>query len=189
MTLTGAPASAEAETNLEPYYDRITEIAWRTLRRMGVSEASLPDAVQDTLLVLHRRRDEFRGESSLYTWLYGVLRRVASNYHRSQRRANAVFDFGGLPEGTHGTEPSPLEHCEKRTANRLLHAVLDELPLETRAPFVLVELEELEIAEAALVLEVSISTCKSRLRKARRLFNASLARHRARFYPASGGNS
>jgi RNA polymerase sigma-70 factor (ECF subfamily) len=160
----------------------VVDLAWRTLRRLGVSDTSLPDAVQDTLLVLHRRRDEFRGDASFSTWVYGIVLRVASGYRRSARRAGTVFDERQplALEVAVSAGPSPFEQLEQRAATELLHQLLDELPADIRAPFVLVELEELSIEAAADALGLRASTCRSRLRTARRAFDEASCRERAR---------
>jgi RNA polymerase sigma-70 factor (ECF subfamily) len=62
----------------------------------------------------------------------------------------------------------------------VLHGILTELPAELRDVFVLVDLEELTVADAADALGLPLSTCRSQLRSARRLFNAKVARERAR---------
>jgi RNA polymerase sigma-70 factor, ECF subfamily len=176
-------ALAQADTcDLEHEYAQITDLAWRTLRRLGIAPDSVPDAVQDTLLVVHRRRAEFRGDSSLESWVYSVVLRVASGYRRKGRRAGAVFqsETDGLVERTASSEPTPLDRLEQSSATRLLHSLLDELRTDVRDVFVLVELEELQLAEAAVVLGISTSTCKGRLRIGRKLFNAAVARAKAR---------
>src|SRR5690606_23801180 len=76
--------------------------------------------------------------------------------------------------------PSPFEHLEQRAAAELLHRLLDELPDGVRDVFVLVELEELSIEAAASVLGIGAATSKSRLRTARRAFDAACTRERAR---------
>lgn len=166
----------------ESLYAEAIDLAWRALRRLGVPEANLADAVQDTPLVLHRRRADFRGEASFRTWLYGIVLRVASGYRRSERRAGNVFDRRQplAVEAAPSAGPSPFEQLERRAATELLHQLLDELPVEVRAPFVLVELEELSVEAAAAVLGLSPSTCRSRLRTARRAFNEASSRERAR---------
>jgi len=174
--------SASERTDWQTQYAEVVDLAWRTLRRLGVADASLADAVQDTLLVLHRRRDEFRQEASVRTWVYGIVLRVASGYRRSARRAGSVFDDRQplAVETAASLAPSPFEQLEQRAASQLLHQLLDELPAEVRAPFVLVELEELSIESAAAALGVPASTCRSRLRSARRAFDAATSRERAR---------
>jgi RNA polymerase sigma-70 factor, ECF subfamily len=152
------------------------------LRRLGVPAHAVPDAVQDTLLVVHRRQAEFRGDSSVRTWVFGIVLRVASGYRRRERRSSAVFQRAGSPdlERAPSDAPSPFEHLEQSAATELLHQLLDELPAELRDAFVLVELEELSIDRTASMLGLRASTCKSRLRTARRLFDAAVCRERAR---------
>ena len=166
---------------IEAQYAETIDLAWRSLRRLGVADAVLADAVQDTLLVVHRRRAEFRGEASFRTWVYGIVLRVASGYRRSAGRARAVFDRQPLEvDAAPSAAPSPFEHLEQRAATELLHRMLDELPDGVRDVFVLVALEELSIEAAASVLGISAATCKSRLRTARRAFDAACTRERAR---------
>ena len=66
---TAVASPAPGRDELDTLYADIVDLAWRALRRLGVPEPVLPDAVQDTLLVVHRRRDEFRGEASFRTWV------------------------------------------------------------------------------------------------------------------------
>jgi RNA polymerase sigma-70 factor (ECF subfamily) len=174
--------SASTAAEVEAQYGEVADLAWRSLRRLGVPEALLGDAVQDTLLVVHRRRAEFRGEASFRTWVYGIVLRVASNYRRSAGRASAVFDRNQPLEvdAAPSAAPSPFEHLEQRAATELLHRLLDELPEVVRDVFVLVELEELSVQGAASALGIGAATCKSRLRTARRVFDGACTRERAR---------
>ena len=61
----------------------------------------------------------------------------------------------------------------------LLHRMLDELSPEQRAVFVLVELEQMSVAEAASAVSANIHTVTSRLKVARQRFEVALRRHRA----------
>ncbi len=179
------PVTPSVGTERQPVdalYAETAEIAWRTLHRLGVPTHALPDAVQDTLLVVHRRQADFRGDSSVRTWIFGIVLRVASSYHRKERRLGAVFqrNVGVALELAPSDAPSPFEQLEQRVASDLLQQLLQELPGELRDAFVLVELEELSIESAASTLGIRASTCKSRLRTARRLFEAAVCRERAR---------
>lgn len=178
-------SSARAEEPLEldtKALNQVTAMAWRVLRRLGVAEHMVADAVQDALLVVHRRLPEFRGESRFDTWVYGILLRVASDHRRGRRRAQRVFT------SAHSTEeldircdaPNPFERLEQRRAAGFLKTLLDQLPEPAREVFVLVELEELSLGAAAQVLRISESTAKSRLRTARQNFDLALKRELAR---------
>ena len=162
--------------------ERVAAMAWRVLRRLGVGEHVVADAVQDALVVVHRRLPEFRGQSKFETWLYGILLRVASDYRRKHRRAARVFaavDLRADQEVQAETE-NPFERLEQQEAADFVKGLLEHLPEAAREVFVLVELEELTLTAAALALNIKESTAKSRLRSARKGFEAALKRQLAR---------
>jgi RNA polymerase sigma-70 factor (ECF subfamily) len=151
---------------------------WRNLRRLGVSEASADDAAQDVFLVAHRRQNDFEGRSSMRTWLFGILVRVAHDYRRSRARAEAraIAIARTEPEPA----PTPADIVAKREAARMLELVLDSLDDDKREVFVLVELEQSSVADAAIGLGINVNTAHARLRAARQQFGSSVARLRAK---------
>lgn len=162
---------------VEVDYAALARLAWRALVRLGVPSDGIADAVQDTLLVVHRRVAEFRGQSSLETWVYSIVLRVASDHRkRTRRRYNVIDPSAALPEDAPSALPTPFEQVVERDAARLVARLLDTLPEPQREAFVLVELEELTLEAAARALGVLTTTCQSRLRSARRAFASAVAR-------------
>jgi RNA polymerase sigma-70 factor (ECF subfamily) len=160
---------------LEQIYSAHFSLTWRGLRRLGVPPALLEDAVQDVFLVVHRRRAEFEGRSSLQTWLYGIVLRVAKDYRRAQaRHASRVDRMAEHLVSDPAPGISPADEAERREANRVLHAVLAKLKERDREVLVLVDLEELSAREAAQALGIRVRTCQRRLRAARAAFDAAL---------------
>ena len=163
----------------EAAYEQHFDLVWRALRRLGVDEDSIDDATQDVFLVVFRRWTEFRGASSLTTWIYGILLRVASGYRRARRRTPTTVDeqaAGLLLDG----RANPFEEASWREASRLLGQVLEGLEDHVRSLFVLVDLEELTVQQAAELLGISEPTARSRLRIARAHVNANFSRLRAK---------
>src|SRR5262249_6012708 len=66
-------------------YDAFFDVVRRNLRRLGVEEASLDDALQDVFVVVHRRLGDFENRSTLKTWIIGIAVRVAADYRRRKR--------------------------------------------------------------------------------------------------------
>ncbi|MEE9383804.1 MAG: RNA polymerase sigma factor [Nannocystaceae bacterium] len=117
------------------YFDHV----WTFLRRLGVPQRMLDDAVQDVFVVCHRRLDGFEGRSSIRTWLFGIARRITFRYHRKEARAarkHAALsrEFSRLPEHL----DDKLSQAE---ASELLDRFLDSLDANKREVFVLAELE------------------------------------------------
>lgn len=167
--------AAVATPSLAEVYDSHVAMVWRTLRALGVDEATLDDAVQDVFIVVHRRLGDFEGRSALSTWIYGIARRVASQYRRRRRDGAdpALLERQAEPG------PSPRETAERRQAAKLVMELLAELDEDKREVFVLMELEQLPAPAVAEMLAIPVNTAYSRLRLARQRFEAALARRRA----------
>lgn len=160
---------------LDAIYAEFFPLVWRNLRRLGVPADTLDDAVQDVFLVVYRRLDEFLGKSTLGTWIFGIVLRVAKDYRRAARRhAVKVSRFAEECETRYPSGLCPARAAESREANLLVHRALQGLDDEVRAVFVLIELEQLSLRETAAVMKVSVSTCQRRLRQAHAEFEAAL---------------
>jgi RNA polymerase sigma-70 factor (ECF subfamily) len=119
---------------------------WRTLQRHGVHEADLPDQCQEVFLVVHRKLPEFRGDSTLRTWLYGIALHVA----RAHRRRAHVVRESIVPEPPERAADAMQERTlEGRRGLARLQALLAAVEPEKREVFLLFEVEELPMAEVA----------------------------------------
>jgi RNA polymerase sigma-70 factor (ECF subfamily) len=72
-------------------------------------------------------------------------------------------------------ELDPEALAEKQRLRAVLQRVLNQLPMELRAVFVLYELEELTMVEIAKTLHLPPGTVASRLRRSRELFESMAA--------------
>jgi RNA polymerase sigma-70 factor (ECF subfamily) len=154
-------------------YQASFDLAWRTLRRMGVPQSQIDDASQDVFVIVHRRLGDFEGRSTLKTWVAGIAIRVASDYRRKKRRRGMEME---IDESIIDPRPGPLEQASRAEARAIVDQILDELDVKQREVFVLMELEGLSAPEVADVLSVNLNTVYSRLRLGRRAFDAAVAR-------------
>ncbi len=165
------PAALEFEVLYRDHF----RFVWRTVRRLGIDGARTDDVVQDVFLVVHRRLDGFEGRSSPKTWLYGIVRRVIADRRRTQRRKPE--DAAQLePDALRSPALGPEASAEQAERVRLLHRLLAQLGDDKREAFVLAELEGLTIAEIAEAIDANPNTVASRVRAARREFEAALER-------------
>lgn len=176
------------EVTFKEVYDEHFRFVWRSLRRLGVQESDVADAVQDVFLIVHRRLEEFEGRSKVTTWLYGICYRVASDRRRLAHVRRQVDDEDALAERPDDRIDIAAE-AERRQGFALLSALLDELPIEQRAVFTLFELDAMSGEGIAEALSIPLGTVYSRLRIAREQFRKSLSRLQAkdRFRDASAG--
>lgn len=176
-----APAVASASVpalSFDAIYEEHFDFVWRTVRRLGVADRNVDDAVQDVFVVVHRRMSDFEGRSTVKTWLFGIARRVARDH---RRRAQRKEQDAELPATVADADaPSPRDNAETAEAVQVLHQLLESLPDEQREVFVLAELEQMTAPEIAEAIDAKVNTVYSRLRLARAAFNKAVARHTAR---------
>lgn len=163
----------DSQTTPEQAFEQHFSMVWRSLRRLGVPQSALDDAAQDVFLVLHRRWGDFRHQSSLRTWIYGILLRVASDHTRRARRERARWSPEEVPELESSAE-SPDHLYQQREAALLLRLALAQLEDKEREMLVLIDLEERSVVEAAEALGINLNTAYSRLRRARQSFEKAL---------------
>lgn len=164
--------SPSAEAAFEEHFAMV----WRGLRRLGVVEGALDDATQDVFLVLHRRWNDFQGQSSLKTWIYGIVMRVASDHTRRARRDSSRYSQVELDLAS--TLATPDQVYQRREAGRLLHRSLERLAETERQILVLVDLEEQSVIDAAEAIGIKLNTAYTRLRRARKSFEKAVLSER-----------
>ena len=163
---------------LERIYEQQADFVFRSLRRLGVQDRDVGDAMQEVFLTVHRTLSGFEGRSSIVTWLFTICRSVARDrqrraYHRYEVADPALVD--AQPD-TRGDVFVRLEH-RRRLAE--LDSILETLEEEQRLVFVLFEIERMTGEEISEALTIPLGTVYSRLRLARVAFRAALVRRRA----------
>ncbi len=171
-----ADASKAAPLSFDAVYEAHFDFVWRSVRRLGLSEAAADDAVQDVFVVVHRRLGDFEGRSSVKTWLFGIALRVV----RTQRRRAKRKPTEALPDTLTSQRPGPQALSERRQGLLILDQILDQMDDDKREVFVMAEMEQLTAPEIASVTSTNLNTVYSRLRAARKLFEEAVKRHRAR---------
>lgn len=142
----------------------LLRVAHRLTGRRDLAE----DLVQEVFLVAWRRREELVDPDGMRTWLYRVTVNVVRHRRRSEGRYGGMLDrfkavFAPRQRG-------PDSHLEAKHAGERVHATIAMLSPKQREVFVLFELEELDGAEIAAILDIPVNTVWSRLRLARAAF-------------------
>lgn len=130
--------------------------------------AEAEDIAQETFVRAHRALAEFRGESSLSTWLYAIASRLCLNRLASAEYRIARSRYDGSLDNLIGlTEEEPGSDLERIEREAALRGAIGELPEERRIVVVLRDLEGLSYEEIASALSLELGTVRSRLHRAR----------------------
>ena len=94
-----------SQADLERTRAYVKSVAMKYVR----NEQDADDVAQDAMLLAHRYRDSFRGESRYSTWLYRVTATAALMFLRRQRRLSREVPASGNPddEGTPWLDRQP----------------------------------------------------------------------------------
>jgi RNA polymerase sigma-70 factor (ECF subfamily) len=154
------------------------EVLYRRMRALaGANAPDLDDLVQLAAEQVFKRLPSFEGRSEFLTWVYAVCYRVLLKQRRWYRRWSLRFrleqENDPVPSVT--DEALPSANIERRERARSLQAGLARLSEQHRAVIVLHDLEEMSIAEVAVIVDCNELTARSRLRDGRKRLRAWLS--------------
>ena len=105
-----------------------------------------------------RRRDP-----NARPWAFSILHNLAINRIRQESRRSGTVTIDDMPEATAAVAASQ----EQTLFGQDVLAAIERLPPDYRSILLLISVEDLSYAEAAIVLDVPIGTVMSRLSRAR----------------------
>ena len=124
------------------------------------------DLCQEAFLKAYRGLGTFKREARFSSWLYQIAINVCRDRLRRRRGKTAVSldELEETPAGTLAARaPSPLELVEARDMRHLVAQAMATLSADEREVVILKEYQDLTFPEIAEVLDVPLSTVKTRL--------------------------
>jgi RNA polymerase sigma-70 factor, ECF subfamily len=156
-------------------FDRFHVAVYRFVSHLpATDESARDDLVQATFLEVPRAATQFRGSSSVKTWILGLAANLARHQVRGEHRRRAHQGRYAMAE-----LPTPKQPDDQLERRRMLERIADAvaaLPHDQQVAFILCDLEQVPGVEAAKVLGVPEGTIWRRLHVARRAMRAVLAR-------------
>ena len=147
---------------------------YRLARGILRNDSEAEDVVQETYVRAFTHLEDFRGDSSLATWLARIAMNEALGRLRRQR---PTVDLNTLAPGVLEAQiiqfphSAPSEDPEKSMAQRQIQQVvehaIDELPDAFRIVFITRVIEGMNVEETAEILGLKPVTVKTRLHRAR----------------------
>jgi len=137
------------------------------------------DVGQETFIRFFRSLDQFRGESSVKTWIQRIAMNLSLNALKARKRSTTRFlSFDDPDEST--DEVSELQmtisgEFDARETKLAVHEALDRLPPKHRAVVVLRMIDGCSTRETAEALDVPEGTVLSRLARAMKQLEQLLA--------------
>ena len=164
---------------IQPYERALYRAAFAIIR----NESDAEDLVQEAALKALTHLKSFRKESKFSTWLIQITINEGRMRLRKDRRQlyesvdeSASNDEGDyIPKDFADWRQIPSQELEHKRLRDALEKALDSLAPKYREVFILRDVQELTIAETARALEITESSVKTRLLRARLQMRDALA--------------
>lgn len=154
---------------------------FRLIQRLVSGSDVVDDLAQEVFIRAYRSLGDFKGEASLYTWLYKIALNICRNHYRSRGRRPAYTELDEA-DGSAGLEAaggSPEDEVFRREFWEQLQRGLAGLPAEQREAVVFCDLEGMSYEEMATLLGVPIGTVRSRIFRGRKALQQRLASYQS----------
>ncbi len=156
------------------YNSMVFHLAYRIL---GDREEAL-DVSQEVFLIIYRKLNRFRGESSLKTWIFRIAINRASNrcrwWNRLRRRGTVSLDEHlsadrdlDLSQTLLAGGISPEENLLLQEKRAEIERWLLRLPMHQRIAVIMRDVEGMSYEEIAKATQASLGTVKSRIARGR----------------------
>jgi len=164
------------------YKDKISEVVTPLLKNHEESE----EIVQDVFIKAHRGLANFRGESSLITWLHTIAVNLARNRYwywlRRKKDQHLSFDKKFSEDNDSiladiipdDDMPSPRDQAENQELMERISVAMGKLTTKHREILVLRSIKHMSYEEIAATLTIDVGTVKSRIARARESLRALL---------------
>ena len=152
---------------------------YNTILRICANPDDAAELTQDAFVKVLEKINDFRGQSSFYTWLFRIAVNLTLNYCK-RRKKLAIRSLDEQKQGQEyeaavqlksfladDSSPDPAELAEKKELCELVYIALARLDDSQRAVVVLRDIEGMNYSQISETLDIELGTVKSRLSRAR----------------------
>jgi len=170
------------ESLVRKHLGRMLAVAKRILRH----EEDARDATQDAFIQAFKNIDRFKGDAKLGTWLHRIVVNTALMRRRSAKSRPAISIEDLLPkyldDGHRMIPEDPWSDAavlavETNETRAIVRGSIERLPDDYRDVVLLRDVEQLDTAETARALGISVALVKTRLHRARQALRGMLEQH------------
>jgi RNA polymerase sigma-70 factor, ECF subfamily len=138
--------SAEFEQIYMDHSDKIFSYIFLLVKDNGVAE----DLTQDTFIKVYKSFEDFKGDSSIYTWIIKIARNTTIDYLKRKNR----FAFFRINQfRLDSKESSPPEILLKNENVKILYDAIKSLKLNYQEVIILRKIKGFSIKEVSTILD------------------------------------
>ena len=164
------------DTLISRYEAKVFALAVRLTKNYEDAE----DVLVDVMVTVYRKVGGFNGDCAFSSWIYRVTTNVAFMKLRKNKLFRRVDRDQVFAEtiGAHRTDRRVESFCpvEASDIRSTIGVAMQQLPVDQRAAFLLVDVAGMSSKEAGAALNLGLSAIKSRVHRARKFLRIKLQR-------------
>ncbi len=156
------------EDIVKKYENKVYGIVFHMMKNQNEVE----DLAQEVFLKVYKNLDRFKGDSSLYTWIYKITVNLCLD--ELKKRKNIIYldekisvEEGEIDKELPSNERSQEELYEDKELKENLHRCINKLPDKQKMMIVLRDIKGFSYDEIAKITNNKIGTVKSQINRAR----------------------
>jgi RNA polymerase sigma-70 factor (ECF subfamily) len=162
---------------VELYKDKIYHLGYRMLGNRQEAE----DVAQETFLRVYRSMDRYDESMKFSTWIYRIGTNLSIDRLRKRKAMYSLdADVAADGEGTDwygmlaSEEPTPEGHVLLSETQRRIREAIEALPKKYKSVVVLKYLHDMSLQEIGDVLDMPVTTVKTRVHRGREFLRKKL---------------
>ncbi|HYL12658.1 MAG TPA: RNA polymerase sigma factor [Terriglobales bacterium] len=158
---------------------RYNQLLYRVSRSILRNDAEAEDVMQEAYVRAYEHLHQFAGRAQFRTWLTRIA--VHEALARAERgKRFEVFEpptSGDVMDDFASPRRSPEQQAADAEVRQLIERAISQLPDLYRSVFMLRDVEQMSIEDVARILDLTESTVKVRLHRARRALRKTILGH------------
>ena len=147
-------------------YQEFSERVFNTALAYTKNIEEAEEVTQDVFTKLFLKASQFKGDASVYTWVYRMTVNTSLNYIKKHRKFS-LFSFKSI-KGHTSDFLHPGIALENQEKSKALFQAIDKLPDTQKTAFILSYVEQLPRQEVADVMETSLKAVESLLQRGKK---------------------
>lgn len=155
----------EAERAFKAIVTQYGELLYRQIRTIARNHEHTNDILQNVFIKVYQNLSDFKGDSTIYTWLYRIARNESLNFLDKEKRRTGVDLDAPVMEILAGH--SSLDGISEEDISNWLLEAIDSLPEKQAIVFQLKYFEDMKYSEISVRLSTSEGALKANYHHAR----------------------
>ena len=147
----------------------LEQLIWRICWHYTGNREAAEDCGQEAMIRIWRSLESYRGDCALESWVYRIAANCCMDWLRRKKRDKSESMEPLREQGFDPADPSPgtEEQVVAEDEHRRLREAITQLPEDQREALILTQLQKVPYEQAAMLLNVSEGTVKSRVNRAK----------------------